>query len=183
MTLVILILVAVLTLALAAGLGVSRALQPASRADLEAQLEPIDVAAFRNLIDPAEDEYLRQHLSAAQFRVTQRARLRARAAYVRVAGRNAVVLIRMGQTALATGDARTPNDVRVREAALRLVNDALLLRRNAGLALLRIYADMVWPSHSAAAAGLVDRYQRLSDSAMLLGRLRNPAVPVRVTGG
>jgi hypothetical protein len=182
MTLIILIVAAVLTLVLTAGLVVSRALlRPASRAELEGQIEPIDVVAFRNLIDPAEDEYLRRHLSAGQFRVTQRARLRARAAYVRVAGRNAAVLIRTGQAALTASDARTANDVR--EAALRLVNDALLLRRNAGFVLLRIYADMAWPSRSTATAGIIDRYQRLSDSAMLLGRLRNPAVPVRVMAG
>jgi hypothetical protein len=181
MTLVLLIVAAVATLASVAGLAVSRALRPASKAELESQIEPIDVAAFRNLIDPAEDEYLRRHLSAAQFRVTQRARLRARAAYVRVASRNAAVLIRMGQTALATSDARAPNEVR--EAALRLVNDALLLRRNAGFALVRIYADMAWPNRSATTAGLIDRYERLSDSAMLLGRLRNPGVAVRVTAG
>jgi hypothetical protein len=181
MTLVILIVAAMATLALAAWLGVSRALRPASKADLEAQLEPIDVAAFRNLIDPAEDEYLRRHLSAAQFRVTQRSRLRARAAYVRVASRNAAVLIRMGQTALAASDAGANNHVR--EAALRLVNDALLLRRNAGFVLLRIYADMAWPNRSTATSGILDRYQRVSDSAMLLGRLRNPGVAVRVTAG
>jgi hypothetical protein len=187
MTLVILIVAAMATLALAAGLGVSRAQRPASKADLEAQLEPIDVAAFRNLIDPAEDEYLRRHLSAAQFRVTQRARLRARAAYVRVASRNAAVLIQMGQSALAASDAgannaRANNDVR--EAALRLVNDALLLRRNAAFALLRIYADMAWPNRSTATSGILDRYQRVSESAMLLGRLRNPGgVAVRVTAG
>jgi hypothetical protein len=181
MILVILIVAAVATLGSVAGLAVSRALRPASKAALEAQLEPIDVAAFRNLIDPAEDEYLRRHLSAAQFRVTQRARLRARAAYVRAAGRNALVLIRMGQTALAANDAGATNEVR--EAALRLVNDALLLRRNAGFALLRIYADMAWPNRSTVGAGLIDRYERLGDSAMLLGRLRNPAVPVRVSAG
>ena len=180
MILVILIVAAVATMA-AAGFAVSRALRPASKATLGAQLEPIDVAAFRNLIDPAEDEYLRRHLSAAQFRVTQRARLRARAAYVRVVGRNAAVLIRMGQTALATSDARARNDIR--EAALRLVNEAALVRRNALFALLRIYADMAWPNRSTATAGILDRYERLSDSAMLLGRLRNPAVPVRVTAG
>ncbi len=181
MILVILIVAAVVTLALTTWFAVLRALRPASRADLQAQLESIDVAAFRNLIDPAEDEYLRQHLSAAQFRVTQRSRLRARAAYVRVAGRNAAVLIRMGQTALAATDARATHEVQ--ETALRLVNDALLLRRNAAVALLRIYAAMVWPNGGTATAGLIDRYERLSSSAMLLGRLRNPAVPVRVTAG
>jgi hypothetical protein len=181
MIIALLIVAAVATLASVAGLAVSRALRPASKAELESQIEPIDVAAFRNLIDPAEDEYLRRHLSAAQFRVTQRARLRARAAYVRVARRNAAVLIRIGQTALATSDARAPNEVR--EAALRLVNDALLLQSNARFALVRIYADMAWPNRSATTVGLIDRYERLSDSAMLLGRLRNPGMAVRVTAG
>ena len=177
MTLAIVIVVAaVLALALVLGLAVSRALRPSAGTSLEAQLQPIDVAAFRNLVDPGEDQYLRQHLSPRQFRVTQRSRLRARAAYVRVAGKNALVLVGMGQAALAM------NDARMQEAALRLVNDALLLRRNAAFALLRIYADMSWPSHSAATAGIVDRYERLSDIAMLLGRLRNPAAPVRMTG-
>jgi hypothetical protein len=105
---------------------------------------------------------------------------------VRVASRNAVVLIRIGQTALAASDAganhaHANNDVR--EAALRLVNDAVLLRRNAGFALLRIYADMAWPNRSTATSGILDRYQRVSDSAMLLGRLRSPGVAVRVTAG
>jgi hypothetical protein len=178
MTLVILIVVAaVLTLALTLGLTVSRALGPAASTNLEAQIELIDVVAFRNLVDPAEDDYLRHHLSPADFRVTQRSRLRARAAYVRVAGRNAAVLIRMGQAALAS------NDAEIREAALRLVNDALLLRRNAAFALLRIYAAMAWPDYSSASAGIIDRYERLSSSAMLLGRLCNPAVPLRVAVG
>jgi hypothetical protein len=179
MTIAILIVVALLALALMAGLAVSRVLRvsPGANlgANLQGQLEPIDVAAFRNLVDPAEDEYLRLHLSPAQFRVTQRSRLRARAAYVLVARRNAVVLVGIGQSALATQDAR------LKEAASRLVNDALLLRSNAEFALLRTYADMVWPNHSSATAGLIDGYERLSGSAMLLGRLRNPAVPVRVT--
>jgi hypothetical protein len=183
---ILIVVVAVLALALMVWLALSRALQPSPGANLganlganpEGQIEPIDVAAFRNLVDPAEDEYLRLHLTPARFRVTQRSRLRARAAYVRVAGRNAAVLVRMGQTALATPLAT--HDALVKEAALRLVNNALLLRRNATVALLRIYAAMIWPMGTSATAGLIDRYERLGNSAMLLGRLRNPAVPVRV---
>ncbi|HEY6339641.1 MAG TPA: hypothetical protein VIW68_14205 [Candidatus Sulfotelmatobacter sp.] len=176
LTLVI-VVAAVLALALVLGLALSRALGPTAGPNAEAQLQPIDVAAFRNLVDPAEDEYLRRHLSPGQFRTTQRARLRARAAYVRMAAKNAAVLVGMGQAALATGEAR------VQDAALRLVNDALLLRRNAAFALLRIYGDMIWPDYSTATAGIVERYQGLSDAAMLLGRLRHPAVPVRATAG
>jgi hypothetical protein len=186
MTLAILIVVAaVLTLALTLGLAVSRTLRPASRTNLEAQIELIDIVAFRNLVDPAEDEYLRRHLSPADFRVTQRSRLRARVAYIRVAGRNAAVLILMGQAALASNSNSNGNnnDAQVREAALRLVDDALLLRRNAAFALLRSYAAMAWPNYGSVNAGIIDRYERFSNSAMLLGRLRNPAVPLRVAAG
>ena len=173
---IVIVVAAVLALALMVGLAASRALRPASSSSLEGRLQPIDVAAFRNLMDSSEDEYLRRHLSPRQFRTTQRSRLRARAAYVRVAGKNAAVLVAMGQAALTTDDART------QEAALHLVNDALLLRRNATFALILIYAGMAWPNYSTAATSILDRYERLSEAAMLLGRLRNPAVPLRVTG-
>jgi hypothetical protein len=173
---ILIAIAAALALALVLGLVVSRAMQPAASSSLEEQLQPIDVAAFRNLVDPTEDNYLRRHLSPRQFRKTQRLRLQARAAYVRVAGKNAAVLVKMGQAALAT------NDPRVQEAALRLVNDALLLRRNAALVLIWISAARAWPNYSTAAASVLDRYERMSDAAMLLGRLRNPAAPLRVTG-
>ena len=182
MTLAVIIAIsAVLTLVLVLWLTISGRLQLSLGAKQDAgvpsRIQPIDVVAFRNLVDPAEDEYLWTHLSPARFRAAQRARLRARAAYVSVAGRNAALLVAMGQAALAANDEHT------REAALRLVNDALLLRRNAAFAMLRIYAAMAWPSRQMPAASVLERYERLSSSAMLLGRLRNPAMPLRVAAG
>ncbi|MFZ0771345.1 MAG: hypothetical protein WCA49_23305 [Candidatus Sulfotelmatobacter sp.] len=144
-------------------------------ANLAATICPIDIVAFRNLIDPAEDEYLRRCLPPAQFRRVRRVRLRAMAAYVQVAGRNANVLVRAGELAVASGDPR------VAEAAHALVNDALLLRRNTTVALARIYLALAWPNSEFAAVRVVDRYERLSGSAMLLGRLQNPAAAVRLS--
>jgi hypothetical protein len=171
---IILVIAAVLALGLILRVAVSRSLQISASANLAAQIRPIDVEAFRNLINPADDEYLRVSLAPAQFRVVRRARLRAMAAYVQEAGRNAALLARIGQGALASRDPRT------REAAQELVNSALLLRRNAALALLRIYAALAWPNSGLAAARIIDSYEHLSGSAMLLGRLQNPAAPVRV---
>jgi hypothetical protein len=96
------------------------------------------------------------------------------AAYIQIAGANAAVLVRVGEAALATGDARTA------EAAQQLMNDALLLRRNASIALLRIYIALAWPNSGFAALRVADRYEQVSGSAMLLGRLQNPAVAVRL---
>ena len=96
-------------------------------------------------------------------------------AYVQVAASNAAVLVRAGEAALASGDPR------VAEAAHALVNDALLLRRNATFARGQIYLALAWPNSGFAAARVVDRYERLNGAAMLLGRLQNPAVPVRLS--
>jgi hypothetical protein len=166
---------AALALVIILGVAVTRSLQTSRSSGLAGTVQPIDIAAFRNLIDPCEDGYLRRRLPPTQFRRVRRERLRAMAAYVQVAASNAAVLVRAGESALASGDPR------VASAAHELVNDALLLRRNATVALTRIYLAMAWPTSGTAAMPVVDRYEHLSSSAMLLGRLQNPAVPVRLS--
>jgi hypothetical protein len=172
---IILVVAAVLGLALILRVTVFNRLQISRSKSLARQIEPIDVEAFRNLVDPLQDDYLRRRLPAAEFRTVQRERLRAVAAYVRAASHNATVLVTIGQAALATGDARTT------DAARQLVDNALLLRRNTTLALLRIYVALAWPTSRPLAAPILLGYERLNGSAMLLGRLTNPAVPVRIS--
>jgi hypothetical protein len=171
----VLVFAALVGLGIIARLAVSRSLLTKASPALAAKIRPIDVEAFRNLIDPAEDEYLRHRLPPGQFRSVRRARLRAIAAYVQVASSNASILVRVGESALASGNPQ------LAESAHRLVNDALLLRRNATIALARIHLALAWPNSGRAAVRLVDRYERLSSSAMLLGRLQNPAVAVRLS--
>ena len=50
--------------------------------DLRAQLCVVDIDAFRNLTDPAEEDFLQTHLSQRAYRKVQRQRLRATLAYV-----------------------------------------------------------------------------------------------------
>ncbi len=97
------------------------------------------------------------------------------AAYVQAAGRNAAILVRIGQSALMSSDSHAV------EAARQLIDNALLLRRNAAFALLRIYVALAWPDSGMAAAPILNGYERLNGSAMLLGRLQNPAAPVRIS--
>lgn len=176
MTLAVMIVIAaVLSLACILGLTISRSLQVSVGGDLAEQIRPLDVEAFRNLLNLSDDQFLRSHLSASDFRLVQRARLRAMAAYVQEAGRNAAVLIRIGQSTMAIADPRTA------EAAQQLVNQALLVRRNSVFALVKIYVALTWPISGPATSNVFEGYQQLSRSAMLLGRLRNPAVPVRVS--
>lgn len=175
MTLAILIVIAaVIALVCILGFSVSRGLQVSSNHDLAARIQPLDVEAFRNLLNLADEEFLRRNLAGADFRLVQRTRLRAMAAYVQEAGKNAALLIRIGQAAMAASDPQTAR------AAQELVNEALLVRRNAALALLRIYVTLTWPNSGGVGSRVFDGYQQLNRSAMLLGRLQNPAIAVRV---
>jgi hypothetical protein len=172
---IIIVIAAVLEFAIILRVAVTRSLQVKGSGGTAVAIRPIDVDAFRNLIDPAEHNYLRRRLPPARYRAVRRERLRAMAAYVHVASSNAGVLVRVGQAALASGDPQ------VAGAAQQLVNDALLLRLNTAVALTRIYLALAWPHSEFAAVRVVDRYERLSGAAMLLGRLQNPAVPVRLS--
>jgi len=144
-------------------------------ADQSIGIQPVDIEAFRNLIDPAEDEYLRRRLPGREFRSVQRKRLEAMAAYVRTAGHNASVLIRVGQAAMGSANPETAR------AGHELAQQAVALRSNTTFALLRIYGAWAWPGSDSAANPILQRYERLSDSAMLLGRLQNPGMPVRLS--
>jgi hypothetical protein len=171
----VLVIASALALVLILGLTISTHHKLSPRSAIARTIEPIDIEAFRNLVNPAENGYLRHRLPPAEFRRVQRERLWAAAAYIRVAGRNAALLIAIGQAALFTSDTATA------EAARQLVDNALLLRRNATLALLRIYVALAWPQSALAAMPIVHGYEQLSGRAMLLGRLQNPAVPVRIS--
>jgi hypothetical protein len=171
---IVLVIAAVLCLIVILRLAVSRSLQISSRAGLAARIQPIDVEAFRNLIDPSEDEFLHRHLAAGEFRRVRRERLRAMRAYIRVVARNATVLIEIGQAALTSGQTSTE------QAARELVDQALLLRRNAAFSLLKIYISLAWPTSALTAVPILRAYEQLNGAAMLLTRLQNPAAPVRI---
>jgi hypothetical protein len=172
---IILVIASALALLFIVGITVSRSLHLSSGASLASKIQPIDVAAFRNLIDPAEDDYLRRRLPSSEFRLVRRQRLLATAAYVRTARRNAAVLIRMGQAAEATADTNTS------EAGRQLADNALRLHSNTTLAIVKIYVALAWPNSGLAATPVLHGYERLNGAAMLLGRLQNPAAPVRIS--
>jgi hypothetical protein len=175
MTIAIILVVAALgTLIVILTFTVSQGLQSSGRTGPATGIRPMDVAAFRNLVDPAEDDYLRRRLPASDFRLVRRERLRAMAAYVQLAKRNAEVLVRIAQNSTLAADAQTA------EAARRLEDNAHLLQRNCTFAIVKIYIALAWPNSSLAAAPVLQGYAELNNSAMLLGRLQNPAATMRI---
>src|SRR5208282_209742 len=59
----------------------------------------LDIEAFRNLVDSAEEAFLRSNLSPKEFREIKRQRAWAALIYVREAGRAAAALALVGQAA------------------------------------------------------------------------------------
>src|SRR5512146_694086 len=108
--------------------------------DLAAKSRPVDIDSFRNLIDPAEEDYLRFHLSGSDFRRLQRARMLAAIEYVRCTAHNARLLL---ESASAV---RTASDPEIRQAGISLANSALQLRVYSLLAMLVFGLRVLAPS-------------------------------------
>ena len=131
-------------------------------------IRAVDVEAFRNLIDPGEEEYLRTNLSPAEFRRIQRERLRAAVEYVSCAAHNAAILLR-----LADAGRRSSNPATA-EAAQKLVDNALRLRLYALHAIPRLYLGMILPGSRISPVRVVDRYEQMTRLVVLLGCLQYP---------
>jgi len=141
---------------------------------LDTYIEPVDLRAFRNLIDPAEEDYLREQLPPGRFRVIQRKRLCTTLEYVRCVAGNAAVLLRVGEAAR-----RDPNQ-EVASAARALANNALRLRVNAMLAMATLYGRLVLPGARISVGQVTDAYENLTHGLVRLARLQNPAYASRV---
>ncbi len=129
---------------------------------------PVDLAAFRNLVDPAEDEFLRQSLPPAVFRRVQRQRLRAAIVYVGRSAANAAVLLRIGEALRREDPASAAMGQEIADAALRLRVYALLV-----LAIL--HARVWFPAIGTPVHEVGTRYEELRNQFGRLARTRHPA--------
>jgi hypothetical protein len=141
----------------------------ASLDELKGRTQPVDLASFRNLIDPAETAFLRENLSPRAFRSVQRDRTLAAAEYVRRIASNAAVLLRLGQAA------RMNPDPAVARAAQEIAERALAVRMTAMRALLLLHLQAYLPDVRIPGDGIYDTYRRLTDSVALYARLQRPA--------
>ena len=131
-------------------------------------LRAVDVEAFRNLVDPGEEEFLRTNLAPAEFRKIQRERLRAAVEYVSCAAQNAGVLLRLADAG------RRSSDPAPAEAAEKLVNNALRLRLYALHTLPRLYLGMIFPGTRISPVRIAESYEQMTRQVVLLGCLQYP---------
>jgi hypothetical protein len=131
-------------------------------------IRAVDVEAFRNLVDPDEENFLRTNLAPAEFRRIQRERLRAAVQYVSCAAQNAAVLLRLADAGRRSSDAATA------EAAQKLVDNAIRLRLYALHAIPRLYLGMVVPGARISPVLIAERYEQMTRQVVLLGCLQYP---------
>jgi hypothetical protein len=130
---------------------------------LAKNLRPVDVEAFRNLTDPDEEQYLRDHLGAGVFRKIQRARMLAAIEYVSCVAQNAAILIRLGDAARHSPSPSTA------EAGEKLVDTAIRLRLYAFHAMVKLYLALVLPGPSISPVRIAESYEQMTRLVVMLG--------------
>jgi len=118
-------------------------------------IEPLDVLAFNNLIDPLEEHFLRENLPPRIFRGIQRQRLRAAIDYVGCAARNAAPLIKAGRLA------GTGMDAEGSRQAHEIVTAAIHLRLLSALVLCLLWAKIAFPGLHISLAGISNLHEGL----------------------
>lgn len=133
----------------------------------------VDLGAFRNLIDPVQERFLRRELSRRDYRRVQRARVLAIAVYLRKIAHNASVMLRLGEAA------RDSHDPVLSAMGAEMASNALSVRLNCLLALAQAYAGVLFPTLGISVGSVVDRYDRLAGTLGSIGRSWTPAAGLR----
>jgi hypothetical protein len=138
------------------------------RVDLEAAVQTfrsLDIEAFRNLVDAAEEAFLRNNLPPKKFREIKRQRAWAALIYAWEAGRAATALAKIGQAAQRSSDPKiAASGVQVAESAFRL-------RLQTIGASLRLLTEVLLPDlESRPVPPLVDQYEQAAETLFRLGR-------------
>jgi hypothetical protein len=159
---------ALLALGLSVRLTKGRALPAEILENPSEHIRAVDVDAFRNLVDPDEEEFLRINLPPAEFRKVQRERLRAAVEYVSCAARNAAILLRLADAGRHSSDPATA------EAAEKLVDNAIRVRLYAVHTIPRLYLGMILPGAHISPVRIAENYEQMTRLVVLLGCLQYP---------
>ncbi len=159
-------------LILVVALAMTRLTRPSSDvrslADVAALSQPVDLDSFRNLIDSAEEAYLRSNLPTSEFRKIQRGRMVVAIRYVRSTAHNAALLLKLSQYA------QRASDPEVVKAARDLANSAMQLRVYSLVAMLVFCLRYAIPSLPLRASSIVVSYGRMCDHMSGLTRMQTP---------
>lgn len=140
----------------------------ASSEDIQRLTKPVDLEAFKNLTDAAEETFLRSHLPGKAFAKIQRKRMLAAVEYVQRVTWNTAVLIRLGELA---SSAAQPEMV---QAGMQLKNAALGLRILALQAEGTLYMRAMFPNMQLQPRDLAAGYENLRERVATVCQLQQP---------
>jgi len=141
--------------------------RPASIEDAIQTMRSIDIAAFRNLIDPEEEAFLRSNLPPDKFRVVKRERARAAISYVWSAGQAAALFADVGQSA------KHSPDPTIAASGAQIAQTALRLRLQTMQTCFRLARTAVLPGRKSLAPPVwIDQFEWTAEALQRLGRLR-----------
>ena len=160
-----LVVVAILALGMMVYVAIRGRTRPADLENAVRLFRSLDIEAFRNLVDSAEEDFLRDHLPPRKFREIKRQRAWAAFLYAWEVGGAATALAKLGEAAERSSDpAIAASGLQVRESAFRLRFQTLG-------ACLHLLTEVMLPDvHSRSVPRLADQYQRTAETLFRLGR-------------
>ena len=130
---------------------------PAAGAQASEMIRTLDIEAFRNLVDPDEEEYLRSNLSPPRFRTVKRERAKAALAYVKVLSAASLEVARLG------GAAQRNPDPEIAASGRLIASSATTLRLRTLQARANLTVAAAFPGVSLRPLNaLVDQYDRVA---------------------
>lgn len=123
----------------------------------------LDIEAFRNLVDPSEEAFLREHLPPAKFRNIKRQRAWAALIYTWEAGKAAKALAMVGQAAQRSSNPATA------ASGVQVAENALRLRLQTIRASFYLLGEVLLPGlKGGTLPPLVDQYRRSAETLLRL---------------
>jgi hypothetical protein len=129
--------------------------QVRSLEDWEANKHEVDLDAFQILLDSTEEQYLRESLPPSEFRFFQKRRLALALRSLELVGKNAAMLMKLGQ--LARGEANP----RLAKEAEELIYGALRLRVNLLYAQPYLWLKWLFPGWTLSVPAFEVPYEEL----------------------
>lgn len=132
----------------------------------QATVRPLDVAAFRTLMDRDDELFLREKLSRDAFLKLKRERIRVSLKYVGRIASNASAVMHSSDAG------RLHPDPEISQAAVQIAELATQIRIQCLVAFTKLSVEFAFPSLQLTPATLAPKYQSLRAKAARLGSLQ-----------
>lgn len=129
-------------------------------------VRPVDLKAFRTLVDRDDEVFLKEHLPRSRFTRLKRRRVAVTMRYVGRIANNVSIVMRLGAAA------RLSQDPEVAKAATQITELASQVRLQCLVAFAKLSLELAVPSLQLKPSVLAPEYQKLRENISRLGAMR-----------